>query len=237
MDSTERRSQEPRATPSSEASPAASTAKRVLLADDDRLIVATLGQRLRAAGYEVLEAFDGPSALEACTTLSPDLAIIDHSMPGMSGVELARAIASSTSTPVIFLSAYSDEAIVADAIAAGALTYLVKPIDTEQLLPIVRAALQRAREFHALRFQAGNLTTALQKDRNVSVAVGLLMAKFNIGQREAFERLRRHARSIRAKMEDVATELLRANDEMGRTLELYGDRVPTRSHDSTEPEP
>jgi AmiR/NasT family two-component response regulator len=237
MDSTERRSQEPRATPSSVASPAASTAKRVLLADDDRLIVATLGQRLRAAGYEVLEAFDGPSALKACMTLSPDLAIIDHSMPGMSGVELARAIASSTNTPVIFLSAYSDEAIVTDAIAAGAMTYLVKPIDTEQLLPIVRTALQRAREFHALRFQAGNLATALQKDRNVSVAIGLLMAKFNIGQREAFERLRRHARSVRAKMDDVATELLRANDETGRMLELYGDRVPARSHDSTEPEP
>jgi len=237
MDSTERRPQEPRATPSSEPSPAAPTAKRVLLADDDRLIVATLGQRLRAAGYEVLEAFDGPSTLETCMTLNPDLAIIDYSMPGMSGVEIARAIASSTNTPVIFLSAYSDEPIVTDAIAAGAMTYLVKPIDTEQLLPIVRAALQRAREFNALRFQAGHLFTALQKDRNVSVAIGLLMSRFNIGQHEAFERLRRHSRSIRAKVEDVATELLSANDEMGRMLELYGDRAPARGHGSTEPGP
>ena len=71
----------------------ADTPKRVLLADDDRLIAATVGQTLRAGGYEVLEAFDGPTALAICKTQHPDLAILDHSMPGMSGVELARALA------------------------------------------------------------------------------------------------------------------------------------------------
>ncbi|HVW67415.1 MAG TPA: response regulator [Steroidobacteraceae bacterium] len=212
----------------------ADTPKRVLLADDDRLIVATVGQTLRAGGYEVLEAFDGPTALAICKTQHPDLAILDHSMPGMSGVELARALASSTGVPVIFLSAYSDEEIVNDAIVAGAMTYIVKPIDTDRLVPIVRTALQRAREFKALRLQNDKLRAALQKDHNVSVAAGVLMAKFNLGQHEAFERLRRHARSLRAKLEDVATELLRVNDEAGKILQEFAATPSTPA--ATAPE-
>lgn len=201
--------------------PDTATPQRVLVADDDRLIVATLGQRLRAEGYEVLEAFDGSTALSICKSAHPHLAIVDHSMPGLSGVELARALASTTDVAVIFLSAYSDEEIVNDAILAGAMTYIVKPIDTDRLIPIVRTALQRAREVNALRLQIDKLRTALQKDHNVSVAAGVLMAKFNLGQHEAFERLRRRARSLRAKLEDVAAELLRVNDEAGRILQEF----------------
>ena len=227
------RTSESHAPPGGE-STAAEVRKRLLLADDDRLIVATLGQRLRAEGYEVLEAFDGASALAACTAARPDLAIVDHSMPGLNGVELARALASSTDVAVIFLSAYSDEEIVNDAIVAGALTYVVKPIDTDRLLPIVRTALQRSREVKALRFQNDKLRAALQKDHNVSVAAGLLMAKFNLGQQEAFERLRRHARSLRAKLDDVAAELIRVNEEAGKILQEYAVSPDQADPDDTD---
>jgi AmiR/NasT family two-component response regulator len=207
----------------------------VLVADDDRLIVATLGQRLRGAGYEVIEAFDGPSALAACASAQPDLAVIDHSMPGMTGVEVARALAASGGVPVIFLSAYSDETIVDDAVASGAITYIVKPIDTEQLLPIVRAALQRAREIRALREQNERLRMSLSGEQSVSAAAGLLMASLKLGQREAFERLRHRARSQRLKLEDVAAQLLRAHDEAGKLLQEYA--APLRSPKSGETDP
>ena len=190
----------------------------VLVADDDPLIVATLGQCLRGAGYQVLEAFDGPAALAAAVSARPDLAILDHSMPGMNGVELARALAASTTIPVIFLSAYSEEAIVDDAIAAGAMTYIVKPVDTEQLLPIVRAALQRAREANALHGQNERLRATLDRDQTVSAAAGVLMATLRLDQREAFERLRQHARSKRARLEEVAAELLRSFDSTTKLL-------------------
>ena len=200
--------------------------KSVLIADDDRLIVATLGERLRAAGFKVIEAFDGPSALAAGASEKPDLAIIDHAMPGMNGIEVARALAASSAVPVIFLSEHGDETIVNEAISAGALTYLVKPIDPQQLLPIVRAALQRAREAYALREQSERLRVALQKEQNVSAAAGLLMATFGVGKREAFERLRQQARSRRARLDEVATELVRAYDETGRLLQQYAQSVP-----------
>lgn len=193
----------------------------VLVADDDPLIVATLGQRLRGEGCEVLEAFDGPEALAAATDGRPDLAIIDHAMPGMSGIEVSRALAASSGIPVIFLSAYGDEAIVDQAIAAGAMTYIVKPIDVQQLLPIVRAALQRSRELHALQGQNEKLRTTLEKYQNVSAATGVLMAALRIDQREAFARLRQHARSQRTKLEDVASELLRSFDGTAKLLREY----------------
>lgn len=215
----------------------------VLVADDDPLIVATLGQRLRGEGYNVLEAFDGPAALAVATDARPDLAIIDHAMPGMSGVEVSRELAASSAVPVIFLSAYSDDTIVDEAIAAGAMTYIVKPIDVQQLLPIVRAALERSREAHALQGQNERLRATLEKDQNVSAATGVLMAALRVGQREAFERLRHHARSRRAKLEDVASELLRSFEVTAKLLQEYAvttgpesqakpDEGPGRTRDS-----
>lgn len=207
--------------PTRNAERAADASTVVLVADDDPLIVATLGQRLRSAGYRILQAFDGPAALAAATDGHPDLAIIDHAMPGMNGVEVTRALALSTTIPVIFLSAYSNEAIVNDAIAAGVMTYIVKPIDTEQLLPIVRTAMQRSREAHALHGQNEKLRATLEKHQNVSAAVGVLMAALRLDQREAFERLRHHARSQRTKLQDVADELIRCFDATGKLLQGY----------------
>lgn len=189
---------------------------RVLIADDDPLILATLGGLLRKAGFEVLEASNGAKALELCRTRLPGLAIIDHRMPELSGLELARSIADSSEIPVVFLSAYSDDSIVREAVAAGAMTYLVKPVDTEQLLPIIRAVLQRARELRALRAQTGQLSAALQMGRTISVAIGMIMEKFHVDQEEGLERLRIYARSQRRRLEDVALELLQASDNSVR---------------------
>ncbi len=198
----------------------------ILVADDDPLIVATLGHALRSEDFDVLEAFDSAGALEICIGKAPSLAIIDYSMPGTNGVELAHLIAEKTTVPVMFLSAYSDETIVRKAIAAGAMTYLIKPIDTLQVVPAVRTALQRSRELHALRFQADQLNTALKTGRNVSIATGLVMAKFQIGQQEALERLRSYARSRRTRLEAFASELLKATDEAGKLYESLNQRAP-----------
>lgn len=203
------------------------TRATILVADDDPLIVTTLAHVLRKNSFEVLAASDSDSALDTCIRTRPALAIVDYAMPGMNGVELARLIAERTSVPVMFLSAYNDESIVTAAVAAGAMAFLVKPIDTLQVLPAVHTALQRARELHALRFQTEQLNSALQTGRNISIATGLLMAKFQIGQQEALERLRRKARSRRTRLEAFASELLRATDEAGKLYEALSDQTPT----------
>jgi response regulator NasT len=107
------------------------------------------------------------------------------------------------------------------------MAFLFQPVDARQLLPVVRIALQRSRDLHALRSRAEQLNTALQGGRNVSMAAGLLMAMFHIGREEAFERLRRHARSNRVRLEDVASELLRATDEAAKLYEPLSQQVST----------
>src|SRR5262245_4917434 len=90
---------------------------RLLVADDDRLIVTTLACALRAHDFEVECAFDSATALESCLRLPPALAIIDYAMPGTNGVDLARQLAEHTTVPIIFISAYNEENVVRDAVA------------------------------------------------------------------------------------------------------------------------
>jgi two-component system, response regulator PdtaR len=195
----------------------------ILIVDDDRLIVATMSRGLRAAGFRVIEAFDSAGALQLCNEHHPALAIVDYKMPGSTGVELARLIAEHTSAPVIFLSAYSDAEIVQEAISAGAMTYLVKPIDIGQLLPVIRSALGRAQDLQKLRTE---LKTVQTRSKAISIATGLLMSRFRLSQKEAYERLRRHARSTRARLEDVAVDLLRVSEEDTRLYEALSQPVP-----------
>jgi AmiR/NasT family two-component response regulator len=199
----------------------------VLVADSDAATVAAVAQELRAAGFEVLEALDGPSAFDACVVHAPSLAIISYMICGSTGVETAHEITNRTPVPVVLISAESGDGIASEAVAAGVIGFLVKPIDVRQLLPAVRIALQRARDYHALRSRAEQLNTALQSGRNVSLAAGLLMGTFHIGREEAFERLRRHARSNRIRLEEVASELLRATDEAAKLYESLSLQVST----------
>lgn len=182
----------------------------ILVVDDDRLIVTTLGRGLRAAGFQVIEAFDCVTALELCTHHPPDLAVLDYKLPGSTGAELAKLIAERTGASIVFLSAYSDTPIVRDAISAGAMTYLVKPIDIGQLLPVIRTALHRAQDLKKLRTE---LKTVQTRSKVINIATGLLMSRLHLTQTEAYEHLRRQARSTRRRLEDVAATLLRASEE------------------------
>jgi two-component system, response regulator PdtaR len=202
--------------PDEPAKSGAQSRRIVLLVDDDPLILETFGQSLREAGFEVIETSDGASALQICITQTPALAVIDYAMPGLSGLDLARQLVAQTDVPFLFLSAYADEKVVQSAVAAGALTFLLKPIDSDALIPPVRTALERSREVMALRSEAERLSAALKIDRNIGVATGLVMARFKIGQVEAFERLRRNARSRRIRLEEVVGELLKATEETAK---------------------
>ena len=192
-------------------------------------MLAELVKALRAARFDTLEALDGLSALTACVSHNPSLAVISHPLPGSHGVELARLIATQTSVPFIFLTTDSDESTLRQAIEAGALAYLLKPIEVRQIVLAVHTALQRAQEIQALRTRAQGLNAALQSERNVYVAIGLLMARFHVSQEEAFERLRRHARSKRTRVEQIATELLSASDQVGKVYEALGQQISARA--------
>jgi AmiR/NasT family two-component response regulator len=187
----------------------APTPAHILLVDDDRLVLTTLSHGLQRAGYRVSSADSAEDAEHILATgMRPDLAILDVRMPGNSGLQLAQRLRQLDHIPFLMLSAYSDAATVEQANACGALSYLVKPIDLAQLAPAVAAALARAHELTALNASRQQLQTALDSERDISIAVGITMAQQQLGRDAAFTLLRNTARSQRCKLADLAAQVI-----------------------------
>jgi response regulator NasT len=204
---------------------------RVLVVDDDRLVLATLAKGLRQWGYEVAEASSGEIGLKLALETNPDVILLDVNMPRMSGLEVAKMLRAQTTIPFLFLTAYGDTDIVKQATEQGAMGYLVKPVDISQIVPAIEAALARGKELGQLRETETQLSTALADSRETSIAIGILMEREHLDRHCAFDALRDYARSQRRKIKDVAEELLQAIEfanrmqpmkpgEAGRTGEL-----------------
>lgn len=202
-------------------------APRLLLADDDPLMVKLVGGWLSDAGFEVLEALDGAKALEICVAQSPDLAILDFDMPGFGGADLAARIHSHTDVAVIFLTGRGETSVIELAIGSGALAYLIKPVNANQLLATVRTSLERGKEMCEMRARAANLSSALEAGRMVNMATGLLMGRLGLAQSDAFACLRHQARSNRVRLEEVATKLLRANEDASTLFAELARHAPS----------
>ena len=116
----------------------------VLVADDDGVTRAIVRSWLLGAGYAVIAAADGEEALELAREHSPDLLLVDVTMPGRDGYEVCRAIQAESPTPppVIFLTAHSQTDARVAGLDAGAVDYIVKPFANEELVARVRAALR-----------------------------------------------------------------------------------------------
>ena len=183
--------------------------KRLLVVDDDRLVLAMIASGLTHAGYEVTTA---ESAEEAEAGLSggqrPDLAILDVRMPGQGGLHLAQRLRELDHIPFMMLSAFSDPEIVAQAAQCGALGYAIKPLDLAQLVPAIEAALARANELQDLRATRHHLQTALDAERDISLAVGITMMQQRLNRNAAFEFLRKKARDQRSKLAALARNLI-----------------------------
>jgi len=119
---------------------------KILVVDDDRLVLATVTHGLAKAGYEIIDADNGDDAILLARQHRPDLALLDIRMEGMSGFDVAAYLRESLQTPFMFLSAFADDDTVAQVKALGAVAYLVKPLDIAQIVPTVEAALVTARK-------------------------------------------------------------------------------------------
>ena len=118
---------------------------RILVVDDDRLVLATLSHGLAQAGYEVIDADNGDDAILLAREHRPELALLDIRMEGKSGFDVAATLRDAYAIPFMFLSAFADEATLATVKSLGALAYLVKPLDVGQIVPAVEAAFAQLR--------------------------------------------------------------------------------------------
>ena len=119
---------------------------KVLIVEDDEGIRETLKYNLAAAGYGVQEARDGTTGLRMARTGRPDLILLDLMLPGMSGLEVCRALRKSSSVPIVMLTAKEGEVDKIVGLVLGADEYITKPFSIREVLARVAAVIRRSRE-------------------------------------------------------------------------------------------
>ena len=165
---------------------------RILVAEDETIIRLDLVELLRRAGLDVVaEARDGEEAVALARAHRPDLAIMDVKMPHLDGIDAARTILEERPIPIVMLTAYGQDELVARAVEAGVFGYLVKPFRESDLIPAIHTARARHEELAALREEADSLAEALEARKAIERAKGLLMVKEGLTEPEAFARLRK----------------------------------------------
>ena len=165
---------------------------KVLIAEDETIIRLDLVEMLDRAGFEVCaEARDGAEAVELARETTPDVAVLDVRMPKLDGIEAARRILDERPIPIVMLTAYGHDDLVARAIEAGVFAYLTKPFREADLVPAIRTAQARHDELAALRSEAESLAEALAARKSIERAKGLLMEREGLSEDEAFARLRK----------------------------------------------
>ena len=183
----------------------------ILLVEDEPLVRMGFTKLLEADGHAVQASATCASAMTLARAGGQDLILMDVGLPDVDGIECARQLREAkVRTPIVFLTAYGDDAFVERAIEQQAYAYLVKPITGAQLLPVVRTALAAVR---ATQDREDRMTGAIVDSREVSAAVGMLAERHGWDIDHAFEVLRMRARSESRRIVDVAMEITRRKPE------------------------
>jgi response regulator NasT len=199
-------------------------AGKILVVDDDRLVLATLAHGLTEAGYEVIDADNGDDAILLAREHRPDLALLDIRMEGMSGFDVAAYLREYCKMPFMFLSAFSDDDTVRQVHELGAVDYLVKPLDIGQIVPAVQAVFARLRAtpLAVTDDPAPAARTVSRTDSLLPVeamAVGVLMHRFSLARDAALDRLQRMATASGHVAADEAERLLEAVERLSGTAD------------------
>ena len=174
---------------------------RVAILDDHERSRAALRAAIWAARGEVVgEVVRCADALALVRRASPDVAVFAAGLPDGDGVEAARQVIA-TGCPVVLFTSHTRQELVDRARSAGVMSYLLKPLRSAELAPVLDLAVARFRETLALR-------RSLEDRKVIERAKGRLMARYQLSEDEAFHRLRRAAMDSRRPMVDIARALL-----------------------------
>jgi DNA-binding response OmpR family regulator len=136
---------------------------KILCADDDQDLLALIAFTLSQAGYLVVRAGDGTSAIRCFASELPDLVLLDINMPGASGFQVCEAIRAQSRVPVMMLTVRGEEEDLVRALELGADDYLTKPFSPRTLLARVKALLRRAGLENSAPLAAGRVQLDTQE--------------------------------------------------------------------------
>ncbi len=186
--------------------------RTVVIAEDEAIVRLDLREILEENDFDVVgETGRGDEAVALAQEHEPDLVILDIKMPGMDGLSAAREINAWRRSAVLILTAFSQRNLIEEARDAGALAYLVKPFQQEELLPAIEVALGRFLEMQALEAENASLADdkrsleeQLETRRWVDRAKGKLMDDFGLAEAQAFSFIQQTAMNRRTTMREVA---------------------------------
>jgi DNA-binding response OmpR family regulator len=136
---------------------------KVLVADDDADLRELIAFTLSQAGYLVIKAADGPSAVRRFEEEATDLVVLDINMPGLSGFQVCEAIRARSRVPVMMLTVRGEEEDLVRAFGLGADDYLTKPFSPRTLLARIKALMRRAGTESAVPLNAGRVALDLEE--------------------------------------------------------------------------
>jgi len=145
---------------------------KALIVDDDRVLADVVAFTFRREGFEVIQAYDGPTAIRRWSEEHPDIVILDVNMPTMDGFTVCRHIRERSNTPIILLTVRGEEDDIVEGLEIGADDYIVKPFSPRQLVARANAVLRRAGQTTISPIlQVGELTFD-SSQRRVTIGAG-----------------------------------------------------------------
>lgn len=189
---------------------------KILVVDDDRLVLATLSYGLTQAGFEVIDADNGDDAILLAREHRPELALLDIRMEGLTGFDVAAYLREYLQTPFMFLSAFADEATVAKVKELGAVAYLVKPLDISQIVPAVEAAFARSTAPTPVAAPAAPPSELPAQLDPTALAVGVLMHRYSLPRDDALSRLMSLAAADNHSLPEQARRIVDAIELLAR---------------------
>lgn len=182
---------------------------RIVVAEDETIIRLDIVETLTGQGYEVVGVADnGRRAIELVEELSPDMVLMDISMPVMDGISATRYISERSLAPVVILTAFSQRDLIDQATEAGAMSYIVKPFSETDLVPAIEVAKARFEQLVTLETEISDLTARFETRKLVDQAKSMLMQKLEITEPEAFRWIQKTSMDRRLTMKDVAQTVI-----------------------------
>jgi len=185
---------------------------RLLIIEDEPDLRGYLAKLFTKDGYAVEAMGDAETALTFLESNAPDMVITDVMLPGQSGLEMLGTLRQDerkARLPVVVLTARADPEAALEAFAHGADDYVVKPFNSAELLARVRAHYQMNQlRVGQAETTVGQLRQALQTNRTIGTAVGIVMSRYELDTQRAFQVLVRTSQQNNRKLHDIAAEVV-----------------------------